>query len=262
MAETDISLAKKTTHRGLLTFSLMVATVMQVLDTTIANVALPHMQGSLGATQDQITWVLTCYILSSAITMPLTSLLCNRWGQKRIFLISVFGFTISSMLCGIADSLNNMVFYRFLQGVFGASFIPLSQTILLDINPKEKHGSALALWGMGIMVGPILGPILGGYLTDTYNWRWVFYINVPVGIVAFLGLFFFLKESPLEKNKPFDAKGFILLALFLSFLQIFLDRGEQLDWFGSLEIQVEAFYLPLIFLFFYCTLYKFSNAVF
>jgi DHA2 family multidrug resistance protein len=250
MTETAIALETKTSHRGMLTFSLMVATVMQVLDTTIANVALPHMQGSLGATQDQITWVLTCYILSSAITMPLTNVLCNRWGQKRIFLISVFGFTISSMLCGIADSLNSMVVYRFLQGIFGASFIPLSQTILLDIYPKEKHGSALALWGMGIMIGPILGPILGGYLTDTYDWRWVFYINVPVGVVAFIGLYFFLKESPIQKNKPFDIKGFILLALFLSFLQIFLDRGEQLDWFESLEIRTEAIICCLSFYFF------------
>lgn len=240
----------KTHHRGMLTFSLMVATVMQVLDTTIANVALPHMQGSLGATQDQITWVLTCYILSSAITMPLTSILSNRWGQKRIFLISVLGFTISSMLCGIADSLNSMVLYRFLQGIFGASFIPLSQTILLDIYPKEKHGSALALWGMGIMVGPILGPILGGYLTDTYDWRWVFYINVPVGVAAFLGLYFFLKETPRTQNKPFDILGFSLLAVFLTFLQIFLDRGEQLDWFGSTEIRIEALICLLAFYFF------------
>ena len=228
----------------------MLATLMQVLDTTIANVALPHMQGSLGATQDQITWVLTSYILASAIMMTLISVLVERWGRKRLFIISIVGFTITSMLCGIADSLNTLVFYRLLQGIFGACFIPLSQLILLDIYPPEKHGFAFALWGMGIMIGPILGPIVGGYLTECYSWRWVFYVNVPFGILAFLGLLFFLKESVLDKSKPFDRKGFLLLSLFLTSLQLSLDRGEQLDWLDSVEIKIEVF-VTLLSLYFF-----------
>ena len=226
-------------HRKLLTITLMLATIMQVLDTTIANVALPHMQGSLGATQDQITWVLTSYILSSAVVMTLISSLSNRWGKRRLFLISIVGFTLASIFCGIANSLEAMILYRFLQGIFGASFIPLSQTILLEIYPKEKHGYAFALWGMGIMIGPILGPILGGYLTDTYSWRWVFYINVPVGVLAFGGLLLFLKETPLKHVQHFDVKGFLLLSVFLTTLQLSLDRGEQLDWLASMEIRIE-----------------------
>lgn len=229
----------KVKHQGMLTLTIMVATVMQVLDSTIANVALPHMQGNLGATQDQITWVLTSYILSSAIGMTLTAFLSERWGRRQLFLISIVGFTISSMLCGVAGSLNTLVIYRLLQGFFGAFFIPLSQSILLDIYPKEKHGYALALWGMGIMVGPIMGPVLGGYLTEVYNWRWVFFVNLPVGILAFAGLYLWLPKIKLEEKRPFDWKGFALMALFLSSLQIALDRGEQQDWFDSLEIRAE-----------------------
>ena len=146
--------------------AVMLATIMQALDTTIANVALPHMQGSMGATQDQISWVLTSYIIAAAIFMPLTGFVSARFGRKRVFMFSVVGFTLASMLCGAAQTLEQMVLFRLLQGVFGASLVPLSQSVLLDTYPREKHGSAMALWGVGVMVGPILGPMLGGWLTD------------------------------------------------------------------------------------------------
>lgn len=158
-------------NRGMITVSIMLATIMQALDTTIANVALPHMQGSLSAAQDQISWVLTSYIVAAAVATPLTGWFSDRIGRKRLFLISVAGFTAASLLCGIATSLGEMVMFRLAQGVFGAGLVPLSQSVLLDINPRERHGSAMAIWGAGIMVGPILGPTLGGYLTETFNWR-------------------------------------------------------------------------------------------
>ncbi len=227
-------------HRGLVTVSIMLATIMQALDTTIANVALPYMQGSLSAAQDQIAWVLTSYIVAAAIVTPLTGWLAARFGRKRIFLASVAGFTVASMLCGAATSLAQIVFFRLLQGVAGAALVPLSQAVLLDINPREKHGSAMAIWGAGIMVGPILGPTLGGWLTDNYNWRWVFYINLPVGILAFLGILAFVAETPANRKQPFDLFGFAFLSLAVGAMQMMLDRGEQKDWFGSTEIMIEA----------------------
>jgi len=189
-------------HRGFITASVMLATIMQALDTTIANVALPHMQGTMGATQDQISWVLTSYIVAAAIFMPLTGFLTARWGRKRIFMWAVVGFTMASMLCGAAQSLNQIVLFRLLQGVFGASLVPLSQAVLLDTYPRERHGSAMAMWGVGVMVGPILGPSLGGWLTEYYNWRWVFYINLPFGLLAWFGLAAFVHETP---TRPFTA---------------------------------------------------------
>jgi DHA2 family multidrug resistance protein len=227
-------------HRGLITISIMLATVMQALDSTIANVALPHMQGSLAAASDTITWVLTSYIIAAAIMTPLAGWLAGRFGRKRLFLFSVAGFTVASMLCGIAGDLAQMVIYRLLQGIFGAALVPLSQSILLDINPREKHGQAMAIWGAGIMVGPILGPMLGGWLTDTYNWRWVFYINLPIGILAFLGIVAFVHETARHRDRPFDFFGFAMLSLGIGALQLMLDRGEQQDWFGSTEIIIEA----------------------
>ena len=226
-------------HRGMITISIMLATVMQVLDTTIANVALPHMQGSLSAAQDTITWVLTSYIVAAAIMTPATGWLADRVGLKRLFLVSVGGFTVTSMLCGLAGSLGAMVLFRLLQGVFGAALVPLSQSVLLDINPKERHGSAMAMWGAGIMVGPIIGPTLGGWLTDTLDWRWVFYINLPVGVLAFAGILAFLPESP-TRRRGFDLFGFAMLGIAIGAFQLMLDRGEQRDWFGSTEILVEA----------------------
>jgi DHA2 family multidrug resistance protein len=227
-------------HRGFVTLSIMLATVMQALDTTIANVALPHMQGTMSATQDQIAWVLTSYIVAAAIVMPLTGFLVSRLGRKRLFMWSVAGFTVASMLCGAAQNLPEIVGFRLLQGVFGASLVPLSQSVLLDTYPREQHGSAMALWGVGVMVGPILGPSLGGWLTEYYNWRWVFYINLPFGLLAWFGLAAFVHETPIDRSRRFDLLGFTLLAIGLGALQMMLDRGESLDWFASREVAVEA----------------------
>ncbi|BAN48372.1 DHA2 family efflux MFS transporter permease subunit [Metapseudomonas resinovorans] len=226
--------------RWLITVSVMLATIMQALDTTIANVALPHMQGSMGTTQDQISWVLTSYIVAAAICMPLTGFIAARFGRKRLFMWSIVGFTIASMLCGAAQSLEQIVLFRLLQGVFGASLVPLSQAVLLDTYPKEQHGSAMAIWGVGVMVGPILGPSLGGWLTEYYNWRWVFYINLPFGLLAWFGLASFLKETPIEHERRFDLAGFALLALAIGAFQLMLDRGESQDWFQSGEILIEG----------------------
>lgn len=185
-------------NRGMITVSIMLATIIQALDGTIANVALPHMQGSLSATQNQVTWVLTSFIVAVAIATPLTGWLCDRFGQKNIFLVSIAGFTIASVLCGLSGSLTEIVTARLLQGAFGAALVPLSQAVLLEINPREKHGSAMAVWGMGVMIGPILGPTLGGWLTDSYSWRWVFFINVPVGSLAFYGIWKYIRKYPLR----------------------------------------------------------------
>ena len=234
-----------TVNRAAITISIMLATIMQAIDTTIANVALPHIQGSLSAAQDQITWVLTSYIVAAAIMTPLTGWLAGAFGIKRVFLISVAGFTVASALCGLADSLAQMVLFRLLQGVCGAALMPLSQAVLLRINPPERHGQAMAVWGTGAMVGPIAGPALGGWLTDNYNWRWVFYINLPVGIIAFLGILFFIHETRHHETRHarrerFDFFGFGALAIAIGALQMLLDRGELKDWFHSTEIWIEA----------------------
>jgi DHA2 family multidrug resistance protein len=227
-------------NRGAVTFSIMLATIMQGIDNSIANVALPHIQGSLSASQDQVAWILTAYIVSAAIMMPLTGWLAGRFGIKYIFLISVSGFTIASALCGAATSLNQLVVYRLLQGVCGAGLVPLAQAVLLQINPPERHGQAMAVFGIGTMMGPISGPALGGWLTDNYNWRWVFYINVPVGILAAIGIFVFLQEARRAHRETFDFFGFIALSIAIGALQMMLDRGELKDWFGSTEIWIEA----------------------
>jgi len=234
-------------NRGMITLSVMLATVMQVVDTTIVNVALPHMQGSMSATQDQISWVLTSYIVSAAIMTPLTGVLADRFGRKRLFAASVIGFTLASMLCGAATSLEQMVAFRALQGALGASLVPVSQAVLLDTYPREKHGSAMALWGMGVMVGPILGPTLGGYLTEYYSWRWAFYINLPVGILAVLGIAAFVPEVKGQAKRGFDFFGFALLSIAIGALQLMLDRGNTLDWFDSTEVVLEAATATLAF---------------
>src|SRR5579863_3028887 len=218
----------------------MLATFMQGVDTTITNVALPHMQGSLSASQDQIAWVVTSYIVAAAIMTPLTGWLASRFGIKYVFLISVIGFTVASALCGAATSLLQLVVYRLLQGVCGAALVPLSQAVLFQINPPERHAQAMAVWGMGVILGPIIGPALGGYLTDYYNWRWVFYINVPVGILAAIGIFVFMHETRHARREAFDFLGFASLSLAIGALQMMLDRGELKDWFGSTEIWIEA----------------------
>jgi len=194
-------------NRGAITISIMLAPIMQGVDTTIANVALPHMQGSLSVAQDQIAWVLTSYIVAAAIMTPLTGWLAGRFGIKYVFLISVAGFTLASALCGSATSLAQLVIYRVLQGVCGAALVPLSQSVLLQINPPERHARAMAVWGTGTILGPVIGPALGGWLTDDYNWRWVFYINLPVGALATLGILIFIRETRHAHREPFDLFG-------------------------------------------------------
>jgi DHA2 family multidrug resistance protein len=227
-------------NRGAITFSIMLANIMQGIDNSIANVALPHIQGSLSASQDQVAWILTSYIVSAAIMMPLTGWLAGRFGIKYIFLISVIGFTIASALCGAATSLTQLVVYRTLQGICGAGLVPLAQAVLLQINPPERHGQAMAVFGIGAMMGPITGPALGGWLTGNYDWRWVFYINVPVGILAAIGIFIFLQETRPARREAFDFFGFMALSVAIGALQLLLDRGQLKDWFGSTEIWIEA----------------------
>jgi DHA2 family multidrug resistance protein len=227
-------------NRGMITISIMLATIMTALDTTIANVALPHMAGSVSASADQITWVLTSYIIATAIMTPMTGWLAGRLGRKQVFVISIVGFTIASALCGAAQSLEQIVLFRVLQGVFGAAMGPLSQAVMLDTYPAEERGPAMAVWGMGIMVAPIVGPVLGGWLTDDFSWRWVFYINLPVGALCLLGVTTFIPNDRSEHKIPFDVMGFALLSIALAAFQLFLDRGQNNDWFQSSEIVIEA----------------------
>ena len=222
----------------LLVISIMLATLMQVIDTTIANVALPHMQGSLAATQDQVAWVLTSYIVAAAIATPATGWLAARLGRKHLLVISIAGFTVASILCAMATTIDQMVAFRVLQGLFGAALAPISQSSLLDAFPREKHGAAMAMWGMGIMVGPILGPPLGGWLTENYSWHWVFLINIPVGILALLGVLASVPPDESHKTR-FDWAGFAFLAVGIAALQLMLDRGNDKDWFGAAEIRIE-----------------------
>lgn len=223
----------------LLTVGVMLATIMQILDTTIANVALPHMEAALGATADTVTWVLTSYIVASAIAIPTTGWLSDKIGSRNLFLFAIIGFIISSALCGAATSLGEMVAFRFLQGISAAFMNPLSQTVLLDINPRERQAKAMSIWGMGIMIGPILGPVIGGWLTDNYSWRWVFYVNLPVGVLCLAILWPLLPSRP-RRKRSFDHMGFALLALGIAALQLLLDRGQSEDWFQSREIWIEA----------------------
>src|SRR4030088_2052680 len=228
-------------NRGMITATVMLATLMQALDATIANVALPYMQGSLSATSDQINWVLTSYIVAAAIITPATGWLEARFGRKPLFLTAVIGFVVTSMLCGAAVSLAQIVVFRLLQGIFGAPLVPLSQAVLLDAYPPEQQGQATAVFGLGVMLGPILGPTLGGWLTDSYSWRWVFYVNVPFGVLCAIGILLFLgrrAERPLAGR--LDWLGFATLGLGIGALQLFLDRGERLDWFAPTEIRTEA----------------------
>jgi MFS transporter, DHA2 family, multidrug resistance protein len=236
-------------RRTLITVSVMLASVMSALDTTIANVALPRIQGSVSATQDQMAWVLTSYIVAAAIMTPLSGWLAGQIGRKKVFLYSVAGFTVASMLCGAAQTLPQIVLARLIQGLCGAALIPLSQAVLLDINPPERHARAMAVWVMGATLGPIIGPALGGWLTENYNWRWVFYINVPVGILAFLGILSFLAEAPTSKSR-FDFFGFAALSVAIAALQIMLDRGQLQDWFSSPEIWIEAIVAAVAFYWF------------
>ncbi|VWX54469.1 DHA2 family efflux MFS transporter permease subunit [Novosphingobium sp. 9U] len=241
-------------RRMLITVPAMIASIMVAVDITIANVALPHMSASLSASQEQVLWVLTSYLVAGAIATPLSGWLAGRFGRKMVMVTSVFGFTVASALCGMANDLPTIIFARFLQGACGASLVPLSQAILLDINPPEEHAKAMVIFALGSMAGPIIGPTVGGYLTDALSWRWVFFINVPFGIISFFGMLAFLPSSTTHRAR-FDMFGFVTISIALAALQLVLDRGEHLDWFDSNEIRVTAliaaiaFWLTLVHMF-------------
>ncbi|MHB1947096.1 MAG: DHA2 family efflux MFS transporter permease subunit [Gammaproteobacteria bacterium] len=226
-------------QRWLVTVAVMSATLMQILDTTIVNVALPHMQGAMGVTPDQITWVLTSYLVASAIVMPLTGYFTDRLGRKNYLLLCIFGFVVASALCGMAHSITEIVLFRLLQGLLGASLVPLSQAILVDVFPREQRGQAMAIWGMGVMVGPILGPTLGGYLTEVASWRWNFYINLPVGIISLLLAWYIVPNTPKVERKM-DWIGLSLISIGIASIQFFLDRGNNEDWFDAVNIRIAA----------------------
>jgi MFS transporter, DHA2 family, multidrug resistance protein len=223
----------------LLTIGIMTASLLQILDSTIANVAIPHMQAALGATPDEINWALTSYIIAMAVAMPITGWLADRVGSRRLFLLSVVGFVLSSMLCGLSQNIEQMVMFRALQGATGAFITPLAQAAMVDTNRPSRQGQMMALWGMGIMIGPIAGPLLGGWLTQNWNWRWVFYVNMPLGIAALAILLAGLPSRPLVRRR-FDLAGFALIAVALTAAQLMLDRGNHVDWFASLEIWLYA----------------------
>src|SRR3977135_245986 len=227
-------------NRPAITACIILAVIMQALDTTIANVALPYMQGSVSASADQINWVLTSYIVAAAIMTPPSGFLANRYGRKRVLMAAVVGFVFASVLCGIAQSLLQIVAFRLLQGFFGAALVPLGQSILLDIYTPEERGSAMALFGVSVMVGPVLGPVIGGWLTDHFSCGWIFYINLPLGALAFAGIWFFLRETKISAAARLDWLGFGCLSVAIAAMQVFLDRGAQLDWFSSFEILIEA----------------------
>ncbi len=237
-AITDVA-ALPTRNTIFVVFGIMMASLLQILDTTIANVAIPHMQASLGATPDEISWVLTSYIVASAVAMPMTGWLADRVGSRRLFIFSTGAFVVASMLCGMAQNITEMVLFRALQGAAGAFIAPLSQSAMLDISKPSRQSQMMAIWGMGIMIGPILGPIIGGTLTENWNWRWVFYVNLPLGAVA---LFILITGLPSRavKRRRFDTFGFAMIAIAITSLQLMLDRGNHVDWFDSLEIWIYA----------------------
>lgn len=224
--------ASQPAHRGLIILAVMSAAVLAVLDMTIVNVAMPHMAGALGASQEEISWVLTSYLIASAVLMPLTGFLVDRFGQRRVLLVSIAGFVLASAACGLAQNLPMMLAFRALQGAFGASLVPLSQAILTATTPAEQRGRAMALWGMGVMLGPVLGPTLGGWLTETFDWRWIFYINLPVGGMAWLVGVRAVPES-VQLPRALDWRGAALAALAIAALQFALDRGNLDGWLGS-----------------------------
>jgi MFS transporter, DHA2 family, multidrug resistance protein len=235
-----MSASEHVPHRGLITASAMLAMLMQTLDSTIANVALPYMQGGMSASSDEITWVLTSYVIAAAIMTAPVGWMARRFGRKRLFIGCLIGFTIASMLCGAAQTLDQLVAFRLLQGMCGAAIAPLSQATMLDIYPFSKRAQAMAVFSMGVTMGPIMGPTLGGWLTDAYSWRFVFYVNLPFGILSVLGLAVFMKETPAQTTLRFSWYGFSMLAIGCGALQLMLDRGQELDWFGSREIIIET----------------------
>src|SRR6201997_3540061 len=246
-------------RRNMVTICAMTATIMQALDTTIANVALPYMQGTLSASQDQINWVLTSYIVAAAIMTAPVGWIANRFGRKRIFIICSAGFTFASVLCGLAQDINQMVLFRLLQGVFGAALVPLSQAVMLDSYTLQERAKAMSIWGMGVMMGPIMGPSLGAWLTESYSWHWVFFVNLPFGAITVLGLVIFMDETRKNLDLRFDWFGFTALAVGIGSLQVALDRGEQLDWFESAEIVTEFIVSPIGFYYFFAHSFTTQN---
>src|SRR5215203_5866400 len=237
-------------RRNMVTICAMTATIMQALDTTIANVALPYMQGTLSASQDQINWVLTSYIVAAAIMTAPVGWVANRFGRKRIFIICSAGFTLASVMCGLAQDIGQMVVFRLMQGVFGAALVPLSQAVMLDSYTLQERAKAMSIWGMGVMMGPIMGPSLGAWLTETYSWHWVFLVNLPFGIFTVLGLVIFMDETKKDLSLRFDWFGFTALAISIGSLQLALDRGEQLGWLESNEIIAEFIIAAIGFYYF------------
>ena len=227
-------------RRNMVTICAMTATIMQALDTTIANVALPYMQGTLSASQDQINWVLTSYIVAAAIMTAPVGWIANRFGRKKVFIVCSAGFTIASVMCGLAQDITQMVLFRLLQGVFGAALVPLSQAVMLDSYALHERAKAMSIWGMGVMLGPIMGPSLGAWLTETYSWHRVFFVNIPFGIVTVAGLIIFMDETKTDSEMKFDWFGFGALAIGIGAMQVALDRGEQLGWLESPEIVAET----------------------
>jgi MFS transporter, DHA2 family, multidrug resistance protein len=227
-------------NKWLVAVAAMLATILEVLDVTIANVALPHMQASFSASVDEVTWVLTSYLVSNGIVVPLTGWLSALFGRKRFFMGSTVLFTASSMLCGLAWNLQSMVVFRVIQGVGGAAMIPMSQAVLMESFPPAQHGLAMAVWGMGLMAAPILGPALGGWITDNYSWRWIYYVNLPFGIAALLLQAAFIPDSRhhTRKVERIDYLGLVLVVLAIGAAQIVLDRGERAEWFAATWVWV------------------------
>ena len=243
MTATDVTAAPATRlSRTLILMTLTLVTMLYAMTVTIANVALPKMQGALSATQDQIAWVVTFNIVATAVVTPMAGWLASRLGRRRLMLGAVIGFAIASFLCGLATSVEELVFYRILQGACGAPLVPLSQSILLDTYPRHQHGPATAVFGVGVILGPIIAPTLGGYLSETYSWRWVFFMIVPFALVSLIAVWAFIREPERDKigRLRLDWTGFLALAVAVASLQLMLDRGERNDWFQSTEVLIEA----------------------
>lgn len=220
----------------IIAISVMLCTFMEVLDTTVVNVSLPHIAGNLSATIDEVTWVLTSYLVANAIILPITGWLSSHFGRKRLLMTSVIGFTLASFLCGAAPTLGFLILFRVIQGACGGALQPLSQAVLLESFPAEQRGKAMGFWGLGIVVAPVLGPVLGGWLTDSYSWRWVFYINLPIGIASVFMVYAFVFDPDYIRRKVeagIDYWGIGMLAVWIGALQFAFDKGQELDWFGS-----------------------------
>ncbi len=234
--------SRRVVNPWIVTVSVMLATFMEVLDTTVVNVSIPHIGGSLAATNEEGTWVVTSYLVSNAIVLPISGWLANHIGRKRLLLLCVGGFTITSLCCGLATSLTQLIIFRILQGLTGGGLQPLAQAILLETFPKERHGHAMAAFGIGILLAPILGPTLGGWITDNYSWRWIFYLNLPVGALSLflMNRFVFDPHYVKRGDGKVDLWGIGFLALGIGSLQVLLDTGQRKDWFSSDYIRIFA----------------------